>query len=331
MSRRRSLAVRGAGLPQPRNLTPAEYERLAEIPPEAEWFANLTNPRTRRAYLNDLRGFMQFCGLQDPEGLRTVTRPHILAWRHDLEAREMAPATIRRKMSALSSLFGFLCEKNAILLNPVDGAKRPRAEQSEGKTPVLSDSQAKRILDAPPADTLHGLRDRAILATLLFQGLRRAELASLRVKDLHEREGILHLAVAGKGSRLRYTPVSPHVQVALRDYLAVAGHGHDPAAFLFQATRKHPAGHRAGGLNPNTIYRIVRARAAEAGLLFEVRGICAHSMRATAATNALNHGAGLEETQDWLGHSSPTTTRLYDRRGKKPENSPSFKVSYGNK
>lgn len=327
MSRRSPPARRGAPTAS-RALTRAEYSLLAEIPPETEWFANITNPRTRRAYRGDLSDFMGFLGIDSPEGLRTVVRAHVLAWRRDLEDREMSPSTIRRKMSALSSLFAFLCEKDAVGINPVDGAKRPRAEQNEGKTPALSDSQAKRLLQAPPADTPAGLRDRAILAILLFQGLRRAELVGLRMKDLHQREGFLHLAVAGKGGRLRMIPVSPVAAAALDDYLADAGHRNDPAAFLFQPTRKHPAGHRGTGLNPNTIYRIVRAHATQAGLTAEVRGLCTHSMRATAATNALHRGAGLAKVQDWLGHRNVTTTRLYDRRRTKAKDSPSFRVSY---
>lgn len=328
MSRRRALPARRSNLPAPRALTPAEYAILGDIPPETEWFANIANPRTQRAYRGDLSDFMAFLGINGPESLRTVARAHVLAWRKDLEAREMAPATIRRKMAALSSLFAFLCEIDAVAINPVDGAKRPRAEQSEGKTPALSDSQAKRLLQAPPPDTTAGRRDRAILATLLFGGLRRAELAALRMKDLHQREGFLHLAVAGKGGRLRFIPVSPVAAAALDDYLADAGHRNDPAAFIFQPTRKHPAGYRGAGLNPNTIYRIVRARAAQAGLTTEVRGLCTHSMRATAATNALHRGAGLARVQDWLGHQNVTTTRLYDRRRTKAKDSPSFKVSY---
>jgi site-specific recombinase XerD len=115
---------------------------------------------------------------------RVVTRAHLSAWRKDLERRGCEGSTIRRKLSAVSSLFEYLCERNAVVHNPVKGVKRPKANNNEGLTPALSDEQARLLLNAPPADTLKGKRDRAILATLLYHGLRREELCRLRVRDL---------------------------------------------------------------------------------------------------------------------------------------------------
>jgi hypothetical protein len=62
-------------------LTDPEFHQLAAVPAEAEWFAHLDNPRTRRAYQNDLRDFMAFFGIQQPNEFRIVTRAHVLAWR----------------------------------------------------------------------------------------------------------------------------------------------------------------------------------------------------------------------------------------------------------
>jgi integrase/recombinase XerD len=68
---------------------------------------------------------MAFTGLKDSSTLRTVARSHVIAWRKDMETRSLSAATIRRKLSALSSLFDYLCERNAVVGNPVDGVKRP--------------------------------------------------------------------------------------------------------------------------------------------------------------------------------------------------------------
>ena len=136
--------------PRPdRRLTAAEFQGLSEVPPELEWFANLTSEQTRRAYRNDVQDFMRFVGIQQPEEFRIVTRPHVLAWRKDLEERGLAPTTIRRKLSAITSLFSYLCEQNAITHNPVDGVKRPAEGSNEGKTPALSDDQARLLLETP--------------------------------------------------------------------------------------------------------------------------------------------------------------------------------------
>src|ERR687887_437170 len=106
-------------------LTRAEFQKLADVPPEVEWFADIRNIRTRRAYQIDLREFMGFVGISRPEEFRI-------------------------------SLFEYLCECNAVLHNPVDGVTRPKVESYEGKTPALGDHQARELLHAPDRETLKG-------------------------------------------------------------------------------------------------------------------------------------------------------------------------------
>jgi integrase/recombinase XerD len=123
-----------------RMLTPAQYGDLAEVPPELEWLANITNPKTREAYRIDVREFSTFAGLRGHAEFRSVTRAHVIAWRKHLETRDLAPSTIRRKLSPLSALFNYLWEHNAIPGNPVDGVRRPAANANEGSTPALGDA-----------------------------------------------------------------------------------------------------------------------------------------------------------------------------------------------
>src|SRR5690349_2662561 len=114
-------------LSNPASLTPAQFGQLADVPPELEWLANITNAKTRRAYKIDVAEFLAFAGLKSTAELRAVTRAHLIAWRKDMERRELSPATVRRKLAAMSSLFDYLCERNAVAGNPVDGVKRPAA------------------------------------------------------------------------------------------------------------------------------------------------------------------------------------------------------------
>jgi site-specific recombinase XerD len=202
-----------------RHLTAEQFHQLATVPAEAEWFANLDNPRTRRAYQTDIRDFMTFAGIRRPDEFRIVTRAHVLAWRKTLETRALSGATIRRKLAALSWLFEYLCEKNAVSFNPVKGAKRPKTNNSEGKTPALGDHQARALLDAPDPVTLKGKRDRALLAVLLYHGLRREELCLLKVRDIHDGRGVLHLRIHGKGNKLRYVPLHPASAERIHAYL----------------------------------------------------------------------------------------------------------------
>ena len=309
-----------------RRLSQAQFQALNEIPHFLEWLANISNPNTRRAYRHDLAEFMGFVGLKEPGEFARVSRAHVLAWRKDMERRLLQPATIRRKLAAVSELFDFLCEENSITRNPVNGVKRPREGANEGKTPALSDVQARRLLEAPASDTLKGLRDRAILAVLLYHGLRRGELCRLCVKDYQLRRGVPTLVVHGKGAKLRYLPMNPRAVALVEDYLTAAGLRSDEAGALFR-----PVCNQVGGLdqplNSSSIYKDVLKRYAAAAKIPE-QLLRPHVLRATAATNALEHGADITKVQEWLGHQSITTTRLYDRRRSKPEDSPSFKVEY---
>ena len=207
----------------PISLNDSQFTALASVPAELEWFANIDNPQTRRAYKADIGDFQAFTGIQAPEQFRLVARAHVLAWRKSLEKRLCSPATLRRKLAALSSLFEYLCERNCVVTNPVKGVKRPRVESNEGKTPALSDAQARQLLAAPDVATLKGKRDRAILAVLLYHGLRRAELCALNRRDIEQRRGVNHLRVQGKGAKIRYVPLHPLAAAAIQDYVDGVG------------------------------------------------------------------------------------------------------------
>jgi site-specific recombinase XerD len=313
-----------------RLLTEAEFHQLADVPPEVEWFANLTNPHTRRAYENAISDFMRFAGIQRPEDFRAVTRAHCIAWRDDLRTRltrhgtPWNDASIRHRLSALAALFEYLCVKNAVTHNPVKGVERPKTDSGEGKARALGDHEARKLLAAPDTDTIKSKRDRAILSTLLFHALRREELCKLKVKDAqHARKGVPHLKVSGKGGKLRYLPLHPGTQALIHDYLAAAGHDSDEHGALFRPVRNNATGQLDNAITPDGIYKLVRAYSAALG--FEIG---AHSLRATAATNSLDHEADIAKVQEWLGHANISTTRIYDHRRTRPEDSPTFKVAY---
>jgi integrase/recombinase XerD len=182
--------------------------------------------------------------------------------------------------------------------NPVKGVKRPSVESYEGKTPALGDHQARKLLDAPDGVSLKGKRDRALLATLLYHALRRDELCRLTVKDFkHERRGVPHLKVFGKGGKIRYIPLHPAASGLIGDYLEVAGHGADEAGALFRPLRNNcTTGGLEKAITPDAVYKLVRQYSTALGFT-----IGAHALRATAATNALDHQADIAKVQEWLG------------------------------
>lgn len=312
-----------------RALTAKQFQQLSDVPPELEWFANISSEKTRKAYQNDIHDFARFVGIHNPAEFRIVTRSHVIAWRKTIEEKKFSDATIRRKLSALSSLFEYLCEQNAVTHNPVKGVKRPMANNNEGKTPALSNDQARQLLEAPPEDTVKGQRDRAILAALLYHGLRRQELCNLRVKYYQRRSGVMMFHVHGKRKKERFVPVEPKTQRLIAEYLKTAGHSADLEGALFRPVKNNSTGDLTKPLNPRSVYRdVVMCYAKQVGITLDTHGFCVHSLRATAATNALDHKADIAKVQEWLGHANVSTTRLYDKRHSQPEDSPSFTVEY---
>jgi integrase/recombinase XerD len=146
------------------------------------------------------------------------------------------------------------------------------------------------------------------------------------VKDFSLRRGVKNFTVHGKGGKIRYVPVHPRAVRLIEDYLLAAGHAEEMDGPLFRVIT-HRAKQKGMGISPGSVYRDVVARyARELGILSE--GVGPHSLRATAATNALEHGSDIARVQEWLGHSSISTTRLYDKRHMRSEDSPTFKVEY---
>ena len=305
----------------------ASLAELAAIPEEEVWLASQTSARTRRAYRLDVAHFMRTLGITAPDQLRQVDHRAVIAWERIMREQEGAAAsTVRRRLSALSSLFKHLVRHGTATRNPVADVTRPSINREEGSTAAFSKAQARKLLDAPSPDTLAGVRDRAILSVGLQVGLRRAEIAGLSVGDLHQNRGYDALRLTRKGGRRDALAIHPQAAQRIRAYLDLAGHGDDHAGPLFRPLRGNAKAHDAAGrLDPDTIDRLVRKHAAVIGL---ARGYSAHSMRATFITTALENGAQLEDVQKAAGHRDPSTTKLYDRRGYNPEKAASFFATY---
>jgi integrase/recombinase XerD len=310
----------------------------------------------------DLRDFMQFTGIRDPQEFRIITRAHVIAFRDELQRRGLQGPTVRRKLAAISSLFEFLCTKHTIAANPVKGVARPKDDTTEGKTPAISDGQVRRLLAAPEGPSVKATRDRAILSMLFYHALRRAELCRLSIKDIHERRGVKHLRIYGKGEKLRYVPLHPGSLDRINEYLEMLytappdavlsgsasgpgrtsmsarsggptslrgsseSHPPSPSAPLFKPIRNNRRGTTDTALTADGIYQILKFYGKKVGISVDRFG--PHAARATAATNALDQGADIAKVQEWLGHANVSRSRVYDHRKTRPEDSPVFKVGY---
>jgi len=268
---------------------------LQFVPEEEVWLAGQLSPHTRRAYKQDVAHFVRTMGITSADELRKVSRAAIVAWQNAMKASGERPRTIRRRLSALSSLFAHLVEHRAADENPVRDIKRPRVNRRQGTTRAFSTKEARMILDAPDPATLRGLRDRAILSVGFQAGPRRSEIVSLLVKDFHTNAGFKSLHFIRKGGEDLSLALNPQSAERIEKYLASAGHGCDPGGPLFRPVgrdkpRKPRRAELRRHLHPETVDMILRRYAAKMGL---DSGYSAHSMRATFITTALDKGASL--------------------------------------
>lgn len=315
---------------KPKSLIDREdFNTLNEIPPETDWIKERRNrsPKTARGYQVDVDGFKEFLGIKQPEDYRKVTRNHVTEWIDHLKKQDLTNETIARKVSAISSLFKYYCERSALKDNPCKNITRPRVQSNLGKTDAISDNEAKKLMDSPPATNLRGLRDRAILAVFLYHGLRRSEVADLKVASIHDVLGVPHLKVKGKGSKTRDLPLHPVVIQRIYTYLEADNRKKDLDTPLFCSLQRYKDSYgQLKHMTSNAIYDIVMLHARAVGL--KVENFHPHSLRATFATNALLNNADLGKVQDYLGHANIQTTRIYDKRGNDLADSPTFKVKY---
>ncbi|MCJ7750578.1 MAG: tyrosine-type recombinase/integrase, partial [Armatimonadetes bacterium] len=198
----------------------------------------------------------------------------------------------RRKLTALSSFYGFLQDTGQAAINPARGVPLPKVAQH---LPVcLTQEQTRALLEAA-----HTPWHRAMLVLLLFAGLRRSEVATITLDDLDLEEG--QLLVRGKGSTQRVVPLTPAVTEVIREYLVCRP----------QTQSNHLFGSRVGGhpIAGRVIGRMLRKVLEEAGL--DQQGITPHRLRHTFATRLIRNGVDVRTVQELLGHADLQTTARY--------------------
>jgi integrase/recombinase XerC len=262
------------------------------------------SPHTVKSYREDLTQALDFfrarLGQQNPDPARLTTRVlrAYLTWLHE---QGYARTTVARRVSAVRSWCRFLCRQGALTANPADGLRGPRQEQ---RLPhFLSVGEVARLLDAPPADTPLGLRDRALLETLYSAGLRVSELTGLNVEDVDLSEGLA--TVRGKGKKERLALLGPPALASLRQWLGgralvVARLGRAPEALFLNKNGSR--------LSSRSVGRLLEKYLKQVGL--DPR-TSPHTLRHSFATHLLDNGADIRSVQELLGHRSLSTTQIY--------------------
>ena len=115
----------------------------------------------------------------------------------------------------------------------------------------------------------------------------------------------MHFRIKGKRDKIRFVPMHPMAQRLIEEYLVLAGHAADAGGPVFRPVTNNRTGELDKPLDGRSVYdNIVRKYAREIGVSAKIEGLCVHSLRATAATNALSHEADIAKVQEWLGHAN---------------------------
>ncbi|HEY1011159.1 MAG TPA: site-specific integrase [Herpetosiphonaceae bacterium] len=306
------------GLPARRdpNDLHADFEPLAPTEqPALVYLANLAPGRSRDTMAASLQILATMLDRPDPAHTpwHRLRFQHTTMLRSELVARYSA-ATANRILSALRGvlLAAWRLEqiKEADYAKAID-LKRVRGQTLEASAGrALSEDELAGLLHAALADaSFIGTRDAAILAVLIFGGLRRAELCGLTMAD-YDAEALELVVRKGKGNKAREVPLPDDVQPLLADWLTTRGPAPGP---LF--TRILKGGHiTLEQLTGQAIYYIARERAKQAGIS---EHFTPHDFRRTFAGDLFEGGADASSIQKIMGHSNANTTNGYDRRGKK--------------
>lgn len=283
--------------------TPKAAQRVLEF-----FTAQINNDHTRKAYLNATRRFADWCAARGLQQLDQVQAFHVAAFVKHLQG-QFTPPTVKQHLAALRMLFDWLVTGHVIAVNPAHAVRGPKYVVKKGKTPVLQADEARTLLDAINASTLIGLRDRALIGTMVYTFARVNAVLDMKVKDyfIQGRRGWVRLHE--KGGKEHEVPCHHTLERFLDEYIAAAGIASDADGPLFRSVGRKTG--RGEALWQQDVYRMVQRRAAAAGIATKIGN---HTFRATGITAYLKNGGTLEHAQTIANHSSPRTTKLYDRR-----------------
>ncbi len=198
---------------------------------------------------------------------------------------------------------------HALEFNPAHAVRGPRYSQKKGKTPVLDREEARALIESIDTGTLTGLRDRALIAVMVYTFARIGAVLQMNVGDYFTQGRRGWVRLHEKGGKEHEAPCHHKLEIYMDEYIAAAGIADNPDGPLWRTTgRKTGAAHR---MTQKDAHRMLGRRARQAGIKTKIGN---HSLRATGITDYLKNGGTVEKAQAMSNHADPRTTKLYDRR-----------------
>ncbi|WP_167521379.1 tyrosine-type recombinase/integrase [Microbispora triticiradicis] len=291
----------------------------------AAWLSAAKAATTRRARLADIAAFMRWLEAELPGvALLQVTEDHLTHYRDTIatgRARAglsrpgvpLAPSTVARRLSTLSSLFAYAVRRRVLAANPADPVERPEVS-TVGVTPARTVTEQTALVDGAEQIADRHPVDAAAVALLAVCAVRVGELVALTVGQVAADAGHRVIVFRRKGGKTDRVPVPPRVCALLEPLLD----GRAAGEVLFT---------RADG-RPFDRWRMTTAlRRAATATGVDHKGLTPHTARATAATALLDEGVPLADVQELLGHASPVTTQRYNRGRRKLDRHAAYRMA----
>ena len=272
--------------------------------------AYIRNPNTRRAYARAVNEFLSWCQAVGVPDLLAVAPLHVATW-IELQTQTLSASSVKQRLAAIRHLFDWLVVGQVMPHNPAASVRGPSHSARTGKTPVLEPCEARQLLDSLDVSTPAGLRDRALIALLVFSFARIGAALAMKVGDVYIQNRRLWVRLREKGGKLHAMPCHHLLEEYLHAYLVETGIDSDLKGPLFRTIQRGTGQLSAAALPQANAHAMVRRRALAAGIKTPIGN---HSFRATGITAYLKNGGTLENAAAMANHASTRTTQLYDRR-----------------
>lgn len=276
------------------------------------WLASYGSAHTQEAYRRDARIFLSYLETTGLD-LLAVRRPHVDVFARIRQAAGDAPATLNRRLAAVSALFAYALDEGVLQSNPAARVRRAAVDADHSTTAALTRREAEDLLVAARA---HSPRAHALVDLLLSTGVRISEALNTRVSALSADR----VVITRKGGKTAVIPLPDHTVEALRLMTGSTGtelsRGNEVDRWLFATASGRPWARTDAA-------KLLTRLATMAGL---GKRVSPHVLRHTHATLALELGMSLHHLQDSLGHTDPRTTRRYDHTRSRLEHSSAHRV-----
>lgn len=263
------------------------------------WLEEGLSRNTLESYRRDLAQFAVWLEKNAAKMLLKAERADIERYL-GVRAPVSKPRSVGRLVASLRRLYRFALREGRIDSDPTQQLGSPKIPRSLPKS--LSEDEVEKLLNAPDAEQLLGLRDRAMLETLYATGLRVSELVALKVSEVSLDMGVVR--VTGKGDKTRLVPLGEEALDWITRYLREAR----PMLLDGQLADAMFVTQRGDGMTRQAFWYLIKRYAVLAGI---AKHMSPHVLRHAFATHLLNHGADLRVVQMLLGHADISTTQIY--------------------